>query len=159
MGAGILPITIHNGKLLFLFSREYIGGDHFDNGLWSDFGGGSDKNESIRDTAVRECFEESDGFLGNIKTITKLVKSKTIKKLRYENYTTYIVYIKYDENLPRKFKKKFSKIKNNSPELILKNGLYEKDLLKWVEYSEIRNFYNSFRPFYKNIVNLLLKKF
>ena len=43
MGAGILPTTIHNGKLYFLFGKE---GKYEDSAPgFSDFGGGTDNNE------------------------------------------------------------------------------------------------------------------
>ena len=79
MGAGILPVTVHRGKVYFLFSREYIGSKD-DGGLWSDFGGSKEKNESFFDTAVREGYEESGGFLGNKSDIKKG------KKYRKNNY-------------------------------------------------------------------------
>ena len=40
MGASILPVTIYNGKLYFLFGKER---DIDENPGWSDFGGGTDK--------------------------------------------------------------------------------------------------------------------
>jgi hypothetical protein len=63
MGAGILPATIYNGKLYFLFGKE---GKHEDSAPgFSDFGGGTDNNESYMETAVREAGEELTGFLGD----------------------------------------------------------------------------------------------
>ena len=41
MGAGILPISLVNGTLFFLFGKET------DSHLWSDFGGSSLKEETI----------------------------------------------------------------------------------------------------------------
>ena len=43
MGGGILPCTIHNNKLLFLFGKE---NKYADTPGWSDFGGGKDGNET-----------------------------------------------------------------------------------------------------------------
>ena len=160
MGAGILPITIHKGKLLFLFSREYIGGKlKRDKGKWSDFGGGTELGESIKATAIREGWEESSGFLGNIENISKLVNTKTVTKISYKGYTTYVVYIKYNKKLPSKFNKQFARINASHPEKISTKGLYEKDLIEWVSYDDIRKNYNIFRPFYKHIVKRILSKF
>ena len=101
MGAGILPVTVHRGKVYFLFSREYIGSKD-DGGLWSDFGGSKEKNESFFDTAVREGYEESGGFLGNKSDIKKLVKNKFVKTITIPKiYRTYIVFIPYDKDLPK----------------------------------------------------------
>ena len=53
MGAGILPTTIHNGKLYFLFGKESKYEDSAPG--FSDFGGGTDNSESFLETAVREA--------------------------------------------------------------------------------------------------------
>ena len=72
MGAGILPTTIYNNKLYFLFGKE---GKFEDNAPgYSDFGGGSDTNETFFNTATREASEELTGFLGDKKDICKLLK-------------------------------------------------------------------------------------
>ena len=56
MGGGILPATIHEGKLYFLFGKE---GKYEDTAPgFSDFGGGTDNNESLIKTATREGGEE-----------------------------------------------------------------------------------------------------
>ena len=71
MGAGILPTTIHNGKLYFLFGKE---GKYEDTAPgFSDFGGGTDNKETFISTAVRESGEEFTGFLGNSNDIRKLL--------------------------------------------------------------------------------------
>ena len=57
MGAGILPIAIHNNIIYLLFSREYIH-SKVDGGLWSDFGGARENNETYKETAIREGWEE-----------------------------------------------------------------------------------------------------
>ena len=68
MGAGVLPIAFYKGNIYFLFSREYINSTD-DGGLWSDFGGSKDKNESHKETAIRECCEEADSILGTKKIL------------------------------------------------------------------------------------------
>ena len=68
MGAGILPIAIHLGKIYLLFSREYINAN-VNPGLWCDFGGAKDNNESYKQTAIREGWEESSGILGSKTTV------------------------------------------------------------------------------------------
>jgi hypothetical protein len=72
MGAGILPTTIHNGKLFFLFGKE---GKYEDSAPgFSDFGGGTDNSESFLETAIREAGEEFTGFLGNDSDVRNLLK-------------------------------------------------------------------------------------
>ncbi|HIJ23794.1 MAG: NUDIX hydrolase [Gammaproteobacteria bacterium] len=57
MGAGVIPISIHNGELLFLFQKTFSGRK---TGYLIDFGGGMDEGENYRAAAVREFVEESD---------------------------------------------------------------------------------------------------
>jgi hypothetical protein len=154
MGAGVLPIAIHNGKIYFLFSREYIHAKT-DGGLWSDFGGKKDNNESFMKTAIRECHEESSGFLGPKKKIYKLVKY-AIDNITLGKYRTYIVIIKYDKLLPKKFRDNFLYIKKNNPELISKKGLYEKDMLMWLSFDKLEKNIHIFRPWYKKFIKHII---
>ena len=71
MGASILPISVHNGKIYFLFGKER---DVDETPGWSDFGGGNESGESYLDTAIREGSEELTGFLGGVADIRKLLK-------------------------------------------------------------------------------------
>ena len=50
MGASVLPVTVHNGKVLLLFGKER---NIDSNPGWSDFGGGTDKGETFMETAAR----------------------------------------------------------------------------------------------------------
>ena len=52
MGAGILPVTILKGSIIFLLGREQ------NSNYWCDFGGSSNNGESIFDTAIREGYKE-----------------------------------------------------------------------------------------------------
>ena len=157
MGGGVLPIAIFKGKIYFLFSREYINSKD-DGGLWSDFGGSRDKNETFFQTALREACEESDNIIGSKKVIKKLMENN-LQEITINGYRTYVVLIKFDKYLPIKFRNKFLSIKNNKPQLLCKKGLYEKDMLKWYSYQDIKKNYNKFRPFYKNIVKTILRLF
>ena len=49
----------------------------------------------------------------------------------------------------------------NKPELINKNnGLYEKDMLKWMSYNDLKNNKNiMFRKWYKKFIKEILKIF
>ena len=78
-GAAILPATIHNGTLYFLFGKE----NKFESSApgFSDFGGGVDKGESVYNAAIREAGEELTGFLGSGKEIKSLLgKHGTYKR-------------------------------------------------------------------------------
>ena len=58
-----------------------------------------------------------------------------------------------------KFRNKFLKIKENKPHLFCKKGLYEKDMIIWYSYEDIKKKFDTFRPFYKNIVKTILRIF
>lgn len=157
MGGGILPVSIYKGKLYFLFSREYINSKK-DGGLWSDFGGSKEKNETFFQTALREGYEESDNIIGSRKVIKKLMENN-LREITINGYRTYIILIKFDRDLPIKFRNKFLSVKNNKPQLIGKKGLYEKDMLKWYTYQDIKKNFNKFRPFYKKTIRTILSIF
>jgi hypothetical protein len=157
MGGGILPVAIHKGNLYFLFSREYINSKD-DGGLWSDFGGSKEKNETFFQTALREGYEESDKIIGSKNNIKNLMKN-SLQEITINGYRTYVVLIDYNKGLPKKFRNKFLYIKENKPHLLCKKGLYEKDMIKWYSYNDIKKNFNEFRPFYKNIVRTILQMF
>ena len=166
MGAGILPIAFFRGRIFFLFGREYIhalepnGKPFKDAGKWSDFGGAKENNETYIETAIREGYEETSGFIGSKTTIKQLI-NKSIYSVTKGGYKSYIVFINFDKDLPKKFRKKFSNIKDNHPDLICKNGLYEKDMIKWFSYDDIKNSTKKmFRSwYYNNIIKDLLDFF
>jgi 8-oxo-dGTP pyrophosphatase MutT (NUDIX family) len=159
MGGGILPVAIKNGRIYFLFARETIG-IYKDSGKWSDFGGSKENNETYFETAIREAWEETDGFFGDKQNISYLIRKKTIKAITWRGYRTYLVLVDYDKSLPHKFRRRFLKIKKNSPELISKkNCFFEKDKIKWTEYRNLAQKMEHFRPWYQNIVRKIIEEF
>jgi len=158
MGGGILPVAYHGNKIKFLFSREALHNkDH--PGMWSDFGGSKERSETPYQTAIREGWEESAGFLGNKEQIKNLIKSHKVARISNGTYTTYLVEIPYDPTLPKKFATYFKKIKKARPDLIYKsNGLFEKDKLMWLPYSKLRQNLSRFRPWYREILRLIIKE-
>ena len=155
MGAGILPVSVHNNNIYVLLSREYINSKN--GGKWSDFGGSKEGKETYFQTAVREGWEESDGFLGNQQEIRNLIKNNFIKTITLGGYRTYLVYIPYDKTLPDRFRKKFLHVRKTHPEKIYKNGYYEKDMLKWVKFEDLDSFKQYARPWYKKFIANLIK--
>ena len=99
MGGGVLPVAFYKGKLYFLFSREYINSKD-DGGLWSDFGGSKDNDETYFQTALREGYEESDKIIGSKENIKNLMKN-SLQEITINGYRTYIVLIRYDKELPK----------------------------------------------------------
>lgn len=156
MGAGILPISFHNDNLYLLFSREYIDRDGRPD--WRDFGGTPENNETDIQTAVREGWEESSGFLGTKKDIAKLIKNNLVSKVSNKGYTVYIVLIEYDDKLPGKFRKHFLEMLHKDKSKICKKGFYEKSELKWIKVSELKKNMHLFTKWYKHIVKKIYEK-
>ena len=156
MGGGILPISFKDGKIYFLFSRESGGKKYKDGGLWSDFGGSKEKNETFLQTAIREGWE-SNGILGNINDVEYLLKNHLLDTITDRGYRVHIVYINYNDVSTKQFRKDFLKVYNEHPEKIRKKGMYEKDMIKWFSYDELKKKINTFRPWYKKFVYKIIK--
>jgi 8-oxo-dGTP pyrophosphatase MutT (NUDIX family) len=152
MGAGILPVTIHNNQIYYLLGKEVSVNKY------SDFGGSKEDDETPLQTAVREGYEELSGILGSKYNIEKLIKTNLIYKLTHKHFTSYIVLIDYDNNLPFYFNNQFKFIKKHFPHLIDKNGMFEKSEINWFTLDDIKNNRNKIRGFFQEIIDELLLK-
>lgn len=159
MGGSILPVTLYNGKIYFLFGKER---DIDENPGWSDFGGGTDKGETFIQTAIREGGEELTGFLGSDSDIRKMLTRYGTYNIDYnsEGYTTYRCHIfpmEYDHLLPYYYNnnQRFLQ-KRLDPKIIRDTKIFEKTQIKWFSFDDIKKHHNEFRTFYKNIVHLIL---
>ena len=86
-----------------IFLRENMESGHSAAGKWSDFGGAIDKGETKMDAAIREGYEEMNGFLGSIEDMKRLMHEKLVTVISSTNYATFIVEIDYSEELANKF--------------------------------------------------------
>ena len=156
VAASILPISIHNGKIYFLFGKENEMEDS-SKGV-SDFGGAVEKGESIIDTALREGSEELCGFLGEPKQIKQLIKSNGgVYKISHNDYHVHLFYMDYDEKLPHYFTNHHRFLWDRMNKKMLNNSKYfEKQEIKWFSTEEMRTSQEKFRHFYVEIVNKLL---
>ena len=163
MGASILPVTIHKGKLYFLFGKERAIDE---NTGWSDFGGGTDAKETFLQTAVREGGEELTGFLGSDADLKHMLTKSGTFKIDYENpgskygvYRVHIFPIVYNEFLPFYYNnnQRFLQ-KRLDPKIIKDSKIFEKAEIKWICIDEIIKMKKEFRSFYQNIVDLILAK-
>ncbi|MCK4710935.1 MAG: hypothetical protein KAU21_20135 [Gammaproteobacteria bacterium] len=57
MGAGVIPLSVKDGQVQFLFQHTFTGRKV---GYLIDFGGGLGENEGYRETAIREFVEETE---------------------------------------------------------------------------------------------------
>ena len=159
MGGSILPATIHNGKLYFLFGKERAIDE---NPGWGDFGGGTDKGETFLQTAIREGGEELTGFLGSNADVKKMLSKYGTYNIDYnsEGYSTYRCHIfpmTYDEFLPHYYNNNQRFLQKRLDKKVIKDSkIFEKVEIKWFSVSDIKKHHNEFRSFYKNIVHLIL---
>ena len=177
MGAGILPITIcSDGKIYLLFGKENKYEDSASG--WSDFGGGTDNNETFLQTASREGSEELTGFLGSSKDIACMLKTGkgcgcgaytkgcgcgaytidyTDNSGKHGTYRTHIFPMKYDPMLPYYYNnnQRFLQ-KHLDPKIIKSTKIFEKAEIRWICIDQLKKMQRQFRSFYQNIVDELI---
>ncbi len=156
-GASVLPVAIHKGKLYFLFGLE----NEFEDSAkgFSDFGGGVEKGEKIKETAFREGGEELTGFLGDGNRLEKHIKSHggTTFNLSINDYHLHIFYLKYDPNLPDYYNWNHAFLWERMDKHVLsKTKLFEKIEIQWFSVNEMKTRLKEFRPFYQDIVKQLI---
>ena len=160
MGGGALPIAFNkkDKKVYLLFGKEneYL---NKDSPGFSDFGGGEKPGESALDTALREGCEELNGFFGCEGEIKRLIKENLVTSLNHDRYTTFLFKIEYDENLPYYFNNNYKFLKSHVNKLVrhATNGLFEKSVIKWMSFDDLRNERGSFRSYYRNVVDVILE--
>jgi hypothetical protein len=160
MGAGILPTTIYNGKLYFLFGKENKYEDTAPG--FSDFGGGTDNSESYIQTAIREGGEELTGFLGTDKEIKKLLTKCGTYNIDYKSptyhsaYRTHLFPMKYDDRLPFYYNnnQRFLQ-KRLDPKIIKKTKIFEKAEIRWICVNDLMKMRPQFRFFFRDIVDMI----
>ena len=74
MGAGVIPFTVIDGKVCFLFQKTFTGRKV---GYFIDFGGGLGEGEDYRETAIREFVEETETmyFSNDVQQASRTVES------------------------------------------------------------------------------------
>ena len=158
--AGILPVAKYNNNIYFFFGREAMLPERRSSGLWSDFGGSTEKNETKIQTAIREGHEETAGIIGNKYDIKHLIKHNLITKISTKTYTTYLIEIDHDKKLPIKLRRIYDNaLKYLYDDVMKSNGLYEKDRGKWIRLERLKNNMGMFRPWYKNIIYKIIEYF
>jgi len=156
VGAGLLPAAVHKGVIYLLFGRE---NELNDTPGWADFGGGTKRNETILEAASREGSEELNGLLGSQSTLKKVAVRRKIAELKFKTYTTIVFKTEYDEKLEEyysnnyRFFEKYLPAAKKNPH----NGLLEKAEIQWFSFAELRKNRAKFRPFYRNMVDMILE--
>jgi 8-oxo-dGTP pyrophosphatase MutT (NUDIX family) len=162
MGAGILPTTIHDNKLYFLFGKENKYEDSAPG--FSDFGGGTDNSETFFETAIRESGEELTGFLGNDNVIRKMLKKHGTYNIDYktDGHKTYRMHIfpfKYDPLLVLYYNNNQRFLQKRLDQNVIKNSkIFEKEEIRWVCVDDIKKMRSQFRSYFQNIVDMILNQ-
>lgn len=128
---------------------------------FSDFGGGNEKGESLYDTAIREGGEELTGFLGYGKDLENLVnKNGQIYKINHKDqYHIHVFLMDYDKNLPIYYNNNHRFLWERMNKNVLNESkLFEKIEIDWFTTKMMQTRKNEFRPFYREIVDHILKE-
>jgi 8-oxo-dGTP pyrophosphatase MutT (NUDIX family) len=162
MGAGILPTTIHNNKLYFLFGKE---GKFEDSAPgFSDFGGGTDNNESFLETAIREGGEELTGFLGSDQDVKKMLTRHGNYTIDHNSdghkpYRTHIFPFVYDEYLPYYYNNNQRFLQKRLPENVFKTTkIFEKAEIRWICVDDLKKMIPHFRFWFKDTINKIINE-
>jgi len=157
--SGVLPTTIRNGKLYFLFGKE----NKFEKSApgFSDFGGGGEKGETQLDTAIREGGEELTGFLGTDDQLRKMLTANGTVTIDLKNgaYRTHIFYMKYDPYLEKYYNNNQKFIQRRlDPNVIKTSKIFEKAEIRWICIDDLEKMRPKFRHFFVPIVDQILSK-
>lgn len=133
--AGILIYTVIDNKYLFLLGKESTGRD---TGLWSDFGGKIEPGETVKQAAVRECYEETMGLLGTRENLDSYIADQQ----PYHTFTGghwFFLSLDYTWVENKSLIELFSRFYNYGYSLTQKEGYFEKSAISWFTLDEIAN--------------------
>jgi hypothetical protein len=152
MGAGILPTAIYKDKLYFLFGKE---NKFADTPGFSDFGGGTDNDETFLQTAIREGTEELTGFLGSKNDLQKILKRGTYN-IDFNDYRMHIFPIQYDDLLPFYYNNNQQFLQQKLHDSIIeKSKIFEKAEIKWICVNDILKIKSHFRSYFQHILPII----
>lgn len=157
VAGAILPIAIHNNKLVFLFGKE---ASDADTPGWSDFGGGVEGDEDPYKTALREGGEELSGYLGDGANIERLIKAGGgCYKLTHKTYHIHMFLVDYDENLPKYYNQNHKFLWERMDQKYLhETRLFEKGEIAWLSAQDMKRRRSEFRAFYQEITDHILEE-
>jgi 8-oxo-dGTP pyrophosphatase MutT (NUDIX family) len=157
VAGSILPVSIYNNKLYFLFGKENPLEDSSKG--WSDFGGGVEKGETPYSTAMREGGEELTGFLGDGKHIKKLIKKNGgVYKIQHNTYHAHLFFLEYDENLPKYYNQNHRFLwERMDKQMLSKTKLFEKIEIGWFSIEDMKKRRSEFRGFYQEIIDKFIE--
>ena len=150
VAGSILPVSLNDkNELCFLFGKENSMEDSAKG--FSDFGGRMEEGETPYTAALREGVEEMTGFLGDTKQLKKMIKKNGgYYPMTFDRYHVHIVYVEYDENMPKYYNFNHSFLwKNMDKDVLHKTKLFEKIEINWFTVGQMKKRRNEFRNFYR----------
>ena len=99
IASGIVPIAKYKGEYYILLGQERHIKNWEGDLKYCSFGGMREAGETIRQTAAREGYEESMGFLGTQNELLRMTNKthpKYIDSVSNEHYRMYIIQIDYE---------------------------------------------------------------
>ena len=169
MGGGIIIISKDcMNRYHLLFGREAINGccKKSDKGKFSDFGGAADKGETDEQTALREFMEETMGLYLTKETMKKYLKENKETVVELGGYSSFLlmspwdIYHPINFDFPGKLKASFDSCWKNNRDMVFEhNGLYEKDMARWIRVDLLQRNLHNFRPWYKKHIREIIKYF
>ena len=158
MGGGILPTTIYQGKIYFLFGKE---NKYADTPGFSDIGGGQDGNETFMQAAIREGTEELTGFLGSEKYLAKMLKKYGTYNIDFNNgkYRMHIFPMKYDPMLPFYYNNNERFLQRKLDPMIIKESkIFEKSEIKWICIDDLIKMRKQFRSYFQPVLDTMVSQ-
>ena len=162
MGAGILPTTMLNGKLHFLFGKENKYEDSAPG--FSDFGGGTDNDETFLQTAIREGGEELTGFLGSGNVVKKMLSKHGTYNIDYKSnpndtYRLHVFPMEYNPFLELYYNNTQKFIQSHLDASVIKQTkIFEKEEIRWICIDDLDKMKPDFRFYFVNIIEMLVKQ-
>ena len=147
--AGVIPYSFdHEGRLVYLLGREKPSKKSYINNKWSDFGGSPEPTDtSDEDSASREAYEESMGFLGTQNEIKRLIEINKSYVFRNRGIVVFVVHIPYDSTLPRHYADVYTYIRKGITNFktCRRTGYFEKTAIAWVTKNDILDYPEDYR--------------
>ena len=159
VAGSILPVSFNDkNQLCFLFGKENPMEDSAKG--FSDFGGRMDEGETPYTAALREASEELTGFLGDKKQLQKMIKKNGGHlPFTFGTYHVHIVFVKYDENLPKYFNQNHQFLWNAMDKNVLNDSkLFEKIEIDWFTVSDMKKRRKEFRNFYREYIDTFVQE-
>jgi hypothetical protein len=85
--------------------------------------------------------------LGTAADVVALIQDKLLATVDVSGYTCYLVHFEHDHGIPSKFAEEYARAQREEPEkVVARNGLFEKDRVRWVPLGSMRAFRREIRP-------------